>query len=165
MLKFAKRLFVYLTSHTYSNMSRLFLRLFIGVILMQLGVSQMTNFELYERIPETMGMSGGTFISVIIAVELVCSTLIILGLFTRFAVLPLLVIMSGAVYYVKEGLSSVTGDIFGMQPLMLPLLICGILLFFIIAGPGKISFDYVLARYMVSFDGPTDEEEKDLEEA
>ena len=49
--------------------------------------------------------------------------------------------------------------------MMLPMLICGILVFFGIAGPGKISLDYILARYIVSYDSSSTEEEKTLEEA
>ena len=165
MMKIAKSVFVYLSTHTYSNLSRLFLRLFIGVILLQLGVNQIANFDTLSRFSGLWGMDGGTTVSVIIVVELICSTLIILGLLTRVAIVPLIIIMASAVALVMNGYASVTGEVFGMQPMMLPMLICGILVFFGIAGPGKISLDYILARYIVSYDSTSTEEEKTLEEA
>lgn len=165
MMKIAKSVFVYLSTHTYSNLSRLFLRLFIGVILLQLGVNQIANFDNLSRFSGLWGMDGGTTVSVIIVVELICSTLIILGLLTRVAIVPLIIIMASAVALVMNGYASVTGEVFGMQPMMLPMLLCGILVFFGIAGPGKISLDYILARYIVSYDSTSTEEEKTLEEA
>ena len=165
MMKIEKSLFVYLSTHTYSNLSRLFLRLFIGVILLQLGVNQMANFESFSSLPGLCGMEGCTTVSVVIAVELICSTLIILGLLTRVAIIPLIIIMASAVGMAMNGMATATGEVFGLQPMMLPMLICGILVFFGIAGPGKISLDYILARYIVSYDSSSTEEEKTLEEA
>ena len=159
-MKIAKSLFVYLSTHTYSNLSRLFLRLFIGVILLQLGVNQMANFESFSSLPGLCGMEGCTTVSVVI-----CSTLIILGLLTRVAIIPLIIIMASAVGMAMNGMATATGEVFGLQPMMLPMLICGILVFFGIAGPGKISLDYILARYIVSYDSSSTEEEKTLEEA
>ncbi|MGM9823066.1 MAG: DoxX family protein, partial [Muribaculaceae bacterium] len=89
----AKSIFVYMSTHSYSNLSRLFLRLFVGVMLLQLGVNQMSQFDNLSSVTVAFGMSGSTTITVVIVLELVCSMLIALGLFTRFAILPLLVIM------------------------------------------------------------------------
>ena len=165
MMKIAKSLFVYLSTHTYSNLSRLFLRLFIGVILLQLGVNQMANFESFSSLPGLCGMEGCTTVSGVIAEELISSTLILLGLLTRVAIIPLIIIMASAVGMAMNGMATATGEVFGLQPMMLPMLICGILVFFGIAGPGKISLDYILARYIVSYDSSSSEEEKTLEEA
>ena len=81
------------------------------------------------------------------------------------AIIPLIIIMASAVGMAMNGMATATGEVFGLQPMMLPMLICGILVFFGIAGPGKISLDYILARYIVSYDSSSTEEEKTLEEA
>ena len=43
MTGFFKNLFLYSVGHTYSNLSRLFLRLFTGIMFMQLCIRQMLN--------------------------------------------------------------------------------------------------------------------------
>ena len=45
MTGFFKNLFLYSVGHTYSNLSRLFLRLFAGVMFLQLCIRQMLNFD------------------------------------------------------------------------------------------------------------------------
>ena len=165
LLKVAKNVFVYMSTHSYSNMSRLFLRLFVGVMLLQLGVNQMSQFDNLSSVTGVLGMSGSTTVSVMIVLELVCSMLIVLGLFTRFAILPLLVIMGMAAYRLVGNEAAYGEVLFGMMPEMLPLLFCGVLVFLGISGPGKISLDYILARYTVSYDSSSIEEERTLDEA
>lgn len=164
MIKIAKKVFVYMSTHTYTNLSRLFLRLFIGVILLQLGINQIAHFEEFVNLPGFWGLSGETSLSIVISTGVICSTLMILGLFTRVAILPLLVMNFNAVLLVLNGLSTASGEVFGMQPMLSPFLITGILAYFLIAGPGKISLDYILARYIVSSEGDR-EEEQTLEDA
>ncbi|MGN0214645.1 MAG: DoxX family protein [Muribaculaceae bacterium] len=165
LLKVAKSIFVYMSTHSYSNLSRLFLRLFVGVMLLQLGVNQMSQFDELSNFSGFMGMSGSTAVAAVIVVELVCSMLIVLGLFTRLAILPLLVIMGVAAGALFSGEVMQADMIYGMMPEMLPMLFCGVLVFFGISGPGKISLDYILARYTVSCDASSIEEEKTLDEA
>ena len=43
--KWLQRFFMLNTGYTYSNLSRLFLRLFTGVMFLQLGVRQITHIE------------------------------------------------------------------------------------------------------------------------
>ena len=45
MTGFFKNLFLYSAGHTYSNLSRLFLRLFTGIMFLQLCIRQMLNFD------------------------------------------------------------------------------------------------------------------------
>ena len=165
LLKVAKSIFVYMSTHSYSNLSRLFLRLFVGVMLLQLGVNQMSQFDNLSSVTVAFGMSGSTTITVVIVLELVCSMLIALGLFTRFAILPLLVIMGMTSVRLFGNEAFQDEVIFGMMPEMLPMLLCGVLVFFGISGPGKISLDYILARYTVSYDASSIEEERTLDEA
>ena len=43
MTGFFKNLFLYSAGHTYSNLSRLFLRLFTGIMFLQLCIRQMLD--------------------------------------------------------------------------------------------------------------------------
>lgn len=56
MTGFFKNLFLYSAGHTYSNLSRLFLRLFTGIMFLQLCIRQMLNFE--EIVPTFDGLMG-----------------------------------------------------------------------------------------------------------
>ncbi|MGM9803532.1 MAG: DoxX family protein [Muribaculaceae bacterium] len=165
LLKMAQRVFVYLSTHTYSNLSRLFLRLFVGVMILQMGINQMSQFDKMCTVNGVMGMDGCTTMAVLVVIELVCSVLIVLGLLTRIAIIPLLVVMCVAVnMLLVDGVATNVG-MFGMMPEMMPVLFCGVLVFFGISGPGKISLDYILARYIVSISAASEEEEKTLDEA
>ena len=44
MLNFIKRLYIWSTGYSYTNLGRLFLRLFVGLMLMQFGVRQMYQY-------------------------------------------------------------------------------------------------------------------------
>ena len=165
LLRFAKNVFVYMSTHSYSNLSRLFLRLFAGVMILQIGMNQMVRFDEFGAYYSTMGMNGDTMVEVLIAAEMICSVLIVLGLFTRVAILPRLVIMGLATNMLMQGDGNGASAMFGMMPVMLPILFCGVLVYFGISGPGKISLDYILARYTVCYDASSIEDEKTLDEA
>lgn len=75
--------------------------------------------------------------------ELVCGTLVLIGLFTRLASVPLIVTMTVAILTAqKENVGSV-GDLFGLIEW------CYIaLLFWLgVAGPGPLSLDALLVRF------------------
>lgn len=82
----------------------------------------------------------GPMFSVILAVfaEVVCAFLIILGVATRFACIPLIVTMFVAIFYVHAS-----------DPLPnkeLPLLYMLIFMVFFVTGAGKFSVDYLIKR-------------------
>ena len=82
----------------------------------------------------------GEPISLYLAVfaEFVCSILLILGLFTRWAVLPYIFTMAIAVFVIHAG------D--GLQKQELGLLYLGIGILIMINGAGKYSLDYRIKR-------------------
>ena len=50
--------FLRFTGYTYSNLSRLFIRLFVSVMFMQFGIRQLVNYHsLTETFPTVFGMS------------------------------------------------------------------------------------------------------------
>lgn len=165
LLKLAKNIFVYMSTHSYSNLSRLFLRLFVGVMILQIGVNQMARFDEYSAYYTSMGMEGDFVVEALIVTELICSVLVTLGLFMRLALLPLLATMIFATQTIVVCGAGNVGVVCGMTSEMLPIMFAGVFVFFGISGPGKISLDYILARYIVSYDASSIEDEKTLDEA
>lgn len=158
--QFFRQVFLHSAGHTYSNLARLFLRLFIGVMFLQLCIRQMLNFDvLAPSFSGVLGMSAQGTMAMLLAIELLCAAFIILGLLTRFAVLPPLVIMIIA-EEILMGQATVSNQLFSFQP-GYPVMFIGIFAFFLLAGPGKISLDYVIAAYLTD----TREDNEILEEA
>lgn len=91
-----------------------------------------------ESFPDPLGV--GSLISLILAIltEVVASVFLILGLFTRFSAIALLITMAVAVFIVHSG------DAFGnMEKALLYLFAY---LNIIVFGPGRFSIDAVLSK-------------------
>ncbi len=159
---FVKKMLLYSVGHTYGNLSRLFLRLFTGVMFMQFGIRQWAYFDdIAGDMVGVMGMPGDVSLGLVIAIEIVCSTLIILGLFSRLAVLPPLVAMIVAERYILTSVVSVPPEmLFSTQPGYVPILFIGIFVYMLLAGPGKVSLDYLIAIKLI---GPDKQAEDELE--
>lgn len=149
---FVKTLFLYGAGHTYSNLSRLFLRLFAGIIFMQFGIRQLGCFsDLLASFHGVLGMSGETTLIIVIAIEIICSILIILGLFTRLAVILPIISMCFAEKVIMDFFNSDSLErVFSMQAGYLPIMFIGIFIFMLLAGPGKISLDYMISLHLLS---------------
>lgn len=87
--------------------------------------------------PGVMGMSPELSLIMAVFAEVVCSILLLVGLGTRLAVIPLIFTMLVAVFYIHAA------DPFAMQELGLHYLLVYILLLF--AGSGRYSLDKVVA--------------------
>lgn len=155
-------LFVRITGYTYSNMARLFLRLFVGVMFMQFGIRHLVNFNsLCNDFPTVLGLSHQTCLILMIINELVCSLFIMVGFLTRLSIIPPVVSMIAAEYYILHDLLPHTSlyVIDSIQPGYLPIMFIGIFLFLLLAGPGKISLDYFISLHLISQRGHHEEEE------
>lgn len=101
-----------------------------------------------------MGMSPELTMSLLLVVELLSATFIILGLLTRIAVVGPMVIMAIAE---KVILSQGAADhLFNFQP-GYPVMFIGIFIYILLAGPGKISLDYIISAHIVD-----DEKDNDV---
>ena len=146
--KFFKKILLFNVAYTYSNLSRLFLRLFTGVMFLQLCVQQLLHFdELVPAFQGWLGMSPELSMSLLLVVELLCALCIILGLLTRIAVLPPLVIMCIA-ENILFSQGPVTEQLFSFQP-GYPVMFIGIFVYMLLAGPGKISLDYIISVHLI----------------
>ena len=147
MTGFFKNLFLYSAGHTYSNLSRLFLRLFTGIMFLQLCIRQMLNFDaIVPTFDGFLGMSPETSITVLVIIELLCAVCIMLGFLTRLAVLFPLVLMLIAENILMASPASDPNPLFNFQP-GYPLMFIGIFIYILLAGPGKISLDYIIAAH------------------
>lgn len=155
-----KTFFMFNAGHTYSNLSRLFLRLFTGIMFLQMGVRQMTHLEEFATSAMgTMGLPSDDALVAIIILEIVCAVFIILGLFTRLALIPSIGVMVYAETVMVTATSvSSAGQMFIFEP-GYPLMFLGIFAYMLLAGPGKISLDYLIAIHLVN---EKDEEESEV---
>lgn len=147
MSNFFKNLFLYSAGHTYSNLSRLFLRLFTGIMFLQLCIRQMLNFDkILPTFDGFLGMSPEASMTVLVVVELLCAVCIMLGLLTRLAVLFPLVLMLVVEKVFFSPTTTVTDQLFNFAP-GYPVMFIGIFIYILLAGPGKISLDYIIAAH------------------
>ncbi len=150
MSNFFKNLFLYSAGHTYSNLSRLFLRLFTGIMFLQLCIRQMLNIDkILPTFDGFLGMSPEASMTVLVVVELLCAVCIMLGLLTRLAVLFPLGLMLVAENIFMSTNAVVPNQLFNFEP-GYPVMFIGIFVFLLLAGPGKISLDYIIAAHFTA---------------
>jgi putative oxidoreductase len=124
-----------------SSMGLFLLRLGIGLMMLKHGIDKATNFdatvaEFHQILPPLFS----PLFSAVAAIfaELVCSLLVLVGLATRLAVIPLAITMSVAVIAVHWG-----GPFEDMETALL-YGVCYLALLF--TGPGSFSVDRILSR-------------------
>ncbi len=146
MTNFFKNLFLYSVGHTYSNLSRLFLRLFTGIMFLQLCIRQMLSFdEIVHSFDGFLGLSPESAMTVLLVVELLCAVCIMLGFLTRLAVLfPMGLMLVAENVLLPQ--TSVTDPMFSFLP-GYPVMFIGIFVYMLLAGPGKISLDFLIAAH------------------
>lgn len=146
-----KWLYFKVTGYSYTNLGRMFLRLFVGIMLMQFGIRQINNFELLKDLfPGVIGMTGHASLIVMICIEIVCSTFIMVGFLTRLMIIPPFVAMILAEYYLlHDVVPEMPYQLDWVQLGYVPILFMGIYFFLLLVGPGKISIDYFLSLHII----------------
>lgn len=156
------RQFLRFTGYTYSNLARLFMRLFVGVMFMQFGIRHLVKFDiLSSTFPSVLGMGHETCLILMIIIEILCSLMIMLGLLTRLATIPPILSMLLAEYYIVHdmlGEATISG-LDSVDPGYLPIMFIGIYLFILLAGPGRISLDYFIAMKIIESEDADEQEE------
>ncbi|MBR6284902.1 MAG: DoxX family protein [Muribaculaceae bacterium] len=143
-----KNLFLYNAGYTYSNLSRLFLRMFTGVMFLQLCVRQLLHIDqVAPAFNGLMGLSPETSVTVLLVVESLCAACIMLGLLMRVALIPPIVIMCLAEHALLTSPHQMT-SVFSFQP-GYPMMFLGIFVYLMLAGPGKISLDYIIGVHLI----------------
>jgi putative oxidoreductase len=127
-----------LTSINYSNsafnIAMLLLRVAVGALVVPYGYNKLMHFaEKKSTFMNFMGMGSSLSLSLVIFAEFFCSMFLIVGLFTRVAVIPLIISMTVAITKAHQG------DIFGQGEK--PALFLAAFLVIFLCGPGRISVD------------------------
>ena len=137
-----KKIYFKTTGYSYTNLGRMFLRLFTGIMLMQCAVRTLAG-ESVDMNSEMGVMFGFTEMPVVIAIiETVCSFFIMLGFLTRIMLCPLLILMIVSCHLCVAASGSIMSA-------MLPFMFLGIYSFLLLVGPGKISVDYFYALHLI----------------
>jgi putative oxidoreductase len=127
-------------THAAFSFATLFLRLGLGIIMLVAhGNDKLQHFSKYSAMfSDPFHLGRVTSLSLDIFAEFFCSCLIILGLFTRLACIPLIIAMSVALFYAHHG------DVFGMGERAALFITGYITLLFL--GPGKVSVDRMIGK-------------------
>lgn len=116
------------------NISMLLLRLGAGGLMLQHGYDKLVKFgAMKEKFMSFLGMGSTISFSLLVFAEFFCSMFIIMGLFTRFTVIPLIIAMCVALFKAHNG------EFWGDGEHAALYLACFTVIF--ICGPGKASID------------------------
>lgn len=121
------------------DLGLLFIRLAVSGFMLTHGYPKLVHFaERAEKFSDPLGIGSTASLSLVVFAEFFCSILFFLGLFTRFALVPLMVTMAVVVFIVHGD------DPFGDKEKALLFLIPYIGLF--LTGPGRWSLDRILKK-------------------
>ena len=118
-------------------------RLAIGLVFVQTGWGKFQNIQKVVGFFTDLGIPAPELNARLAATaEFACGALILIGLFTRVATLPLIVTMTVAIYTAKRADIHEFSDLLGMEEF----LVIALLLWLGAYGPGALSLDALLAR-------------------
>lgn len=155
-----KKMYFWSTGYSYTNLGRLFLRLFVGVMFLQFGVRQWMCFpDAAASFPSVAGMSPSAALVVMICIEIICSLFIMVGFCTRIMSVPPFISMVMAEYNILSMPDAGHSYLLSwLQPGFLPVMFMGIYFFILLVGPGKISVDYFLSLHIIHTDNRSETE-------
>jgi putative oxidoreductase len=121
-------------------------RLAVGLLFLSTGWGKVQDTSKVTQFFESLGVPAPGFNAVLVSYsELVCGSLLVVGLFTRLATIPLAISMVVAILTAKR--SSLHGlfDLVGFDEFTYLV----VLLIIALIGPGEVSLDRILIRKMV----------------
>ncbi len=120
------------------DLALLIARVVIAVLMLSHGLPKLMQLFSGEPVQflSVMGMSPTFSLGLAVFAEVICSVLVLVGFGTRLAVIPLIITMLVAVFYVH------LDDPFARKELGLQYLLTYVVLFF--AGSGRYSIDQLL---------------------
>lgn len=123
-------------------------RLIVGFVFLSEGIQKMLFVELVgTSLFKEIGFTNYHFWTYFVSFfEILCGALIMAGFFVRLASVPLLIIMITAIFTTKIPLFSYKGFWSMIHESEIDLAMIGLLVFLLIYGAGKGSFDY---RYSI----------------
>ena len=135
-----KRLLTTSCTNASFNIAALLLRVISGsLIFINHGLAKIRRFpDLQSHFSDPFHLGTQASLLLVIFAEVFCAVFVVIGLFTRLAVIPLLIAMVVVVFIVQKG-----------QPLSkmeLPLLFMGAFVAILFMGSGKYSVDGALGK-------------------
>jgi putative oxidoreductase len=126
-------------SHGSFNFGMLVLRVAAGLLLAHHGYQKLLKFNMLKyKFMNFMHLGSTVSLSLIIIAELICGILLVLGLFTRLACIPIIIGM-GVVVFVASN-----ANIFAQGERGMIYLAATVTILF--CGPGKISVDGMMGK-------------------
>jgi putative oxidoreductase len=124
----------------------LLFRVILGLLLLQKGISFMSNAQQLENMLQQSGFSTWNvfLVSYITFAHLIGGFLIVIGLFTRLAVIIQLPILIGAVFLVNMGMPA-----YNVGELILSILVLLFLIYYLINGSGEYSLDHFIKNHLL----------------
>ncbi len=130
----------WLSSDRWFDSAILFMRIFIGAMMLTHGIGKLQNYDaIVNSFPDPFGIGSAVSFAAITFVEVGCSVLIIMGLFTRLATLPLIFGMFVATFIAFPDKSFAAGE--------LSFIYMGIYIMLLIAGGGRYAIDSFMFPY------------------
>lgn len=121
------------------NTGLLVLRLGAGILMANHGYSKLVGFnEMSPKFVNFLGIGSEVTLALVIFAELFCAALIVIGLFTRLACIPLIIVCTYAVAKTHNW------DVFDSAELATLFLAAFLTLLF--TGPGRISVDRMISK-------------------
>ena len=110
-----------------------------GILMANHGYMKLEHFnEMSNQFTSFLGLSPAISLALVIFSELVCAILVTIGLFTRFACIPLIISCTYALVKAHQW------DVFAKGELVTLFLAAFITLLF--TGPGKVSIDNMISK-------------------
>ena len=130
----------WLSSDRWFDSAILFMRIFIGAMMLTHGNGKLQNYNaIVNSFPDPLGIGSAVSFAIITFVEVGCSVLIIMGLFTRLATLPLIFGMFVATFIAFPEKSFAAGE--------LSFVYMGIYIMLLISGGGRYAIDAFMFPY------------------
>lgn len=121
------------------NTGMLVVRVFLGVILMSHGYSKLIKFgTLKNSFMNFLNMGSTLSLSLIIFAELFCGFLLVIGMLTRLAAIPVLIGMAVVFFVASNSDLFGSGEKGGMY--------MAVAFMILLCGPGRISVDGMLRK-------------------
>jgi putative oxidoreductase len=123
-------------------------RLSLGILFLETGWGKVHNFEKVIEYFTSLGIPAPSFNAHFVGfTELICGTLLLIGLATRLASIPLIISMIVAVITAKRSDIHGLTDLFGVSEYLYVVLLSWLVIY----GPGPLSLDRLI------FDGSSSE--------
>jgi len=135
-----KRFLTTSCTNTSFNLAAFLLRIIFGsLIFINHGLPKIRRFpELQSGFYDPFGISHQGSLLLVIFAEVFCAAFVVIGLFTRLAVIPLIITMVVVVFMSKQGQP--------LSKLELPVLFMGAFLAILFMGSGKYSVDGAMGK-------------------